>query len=339
MFNVFLDTQVYQSKKFDFENNHLLKFLEYIEIGIVNLFITTVTRNEIECKIKEKVEDSRQYINKFKSQAGILKNYDLYKPIWDDQTINDAETKILDNFKEFLIKYKVEEIPISDECTNEIFQKYFNGQPPFSSKKKDEFPDAFALYSLSNWAKINNEIIYVVSDDKDLKAYCEDNEDMIYIKSLENALDYINKHENEVRYELVKRLYDEQQYEFLNYINVEDLDIDVNDLVEDVEINSLYVNSVDDDPLVLELNENKLTIVFNVVIDIHITVSSVDPTRSPYDSEDKKYLFIKYEEEEHEDTIRIPVELQLDIKDYQNQQYTIESVLLNNGNTFYYSII
>ncbi|MEK5211740.1 PIN domain-containing protein [Bacillus sp. FSL R5-0603] len=331
MFNVFLDTQVYQSKKFDFENGHLLKFLEHIEIGIVNLFITTVTKNEIESKIKEKVEDSRQFINKFKSKAGILGNCDLYKPLWDDQTIYNVEAKILDNFKEFLTKYKVKEIPISGEYANEIFQKYFTGQPPFSSKKKDEFPDAFALYSLFNWAKKNNEKMYVVSGDEDLKAYCESNEEMIYLKSLENALDYINEHKDKVRYELVKRLYDEQQYVFLDYIDFSELNIDVNDLVENVEINYLNVNSVDDDPLVLELNENKLTIVFNVVIDMHITVSTVDPTSSP--------LFVEYMEEKYEDTITIPVELQLDINDYQEQQYTIESIVLNNGNTFYYSIV
>lgn len=346
MLNIFLDTQVYQSKNFDFSNEHIKKLVDLIDNDIVNLYITTITKNEIENHIKEKVSASRQYINNFKKYASILKNYDLYQPIWDRETINTAETEILENFNRFLTENKVQEIKVSGKYTSDIFEKYFNGEAPFSAKKKDEFPDAFALYSIVDWAENNKELMHIVSGDNDLKNYCEDSEFMFHIESLEKALDYINQHDA-VRYEFAQRLYDDQQYEFLDYINeaisdkVAVLDIDVNDLVEDVQIKNLYVNSIDDlaaDPLVLDLNENKLTIVFNVVIDMHITVNSIDPTRSPYDSEEKEYLFVEYMEEEHEDIIRIPVELQLDIEDYQNQQYTIESILLNNGNTYYYSI-
>ncbi|WP_332274830.1 PIN domain-containing protein [Bacillus velezensis] len=345
--NIFLDTQVYQAKNFNYNDEHIKRLVDLIDKDIVNLYITTITKNEIENHIKEKVSASRQSINSFKKHASILKNFDLYKPIWDRELIKIAETEILENFNRFLTKNKVQEIKVSGKYTSDIFEKYFNGEAPFSAKKKDEFPDAFALYSIVDWAENSKELMYIVSGDNDLKNYCEDSEFLFHIESLEKALDYINQND-EVRYEFAQRLYDDQQYEFLDYINeaisdkVVELDIDVNDLVEDVEIKYLNVNSVDDlaaDPLVLELNENKLTIVFNIVIDMHITVSSVDPTRSPYDSEEKEYLFVEYMEEEYEDIIRVPVELKLDIEDYQNQRYTIESVLLNNGNTFYYSIV
>lgn len=36
---------------------------------------------------------------------------------------------------------------------SELLDKYFNKQPPFSEKKKNEFPDAMVLIAVENWAK------------------------------------------------------------------------------------------------------------------------------------------------------------------------------------------
>ncbi|MBU5245256.1 DUF4935 domain-containing protein [Bacillus halotolerans] len=344
--NIFLDTQVYHSKNFNLQNKDFLRLEKFIDDEMIKLYITPITKNEIENHIKQKIEDSREYINTFKENAKILLNYDLYRPIWDRKTIKQAEIKILEDFHNFLIENNVEEIPISGDATKQIFQNYFEGETPFSSKKKDEFPDAFALYSLLNWAENNEEIIHVVSGDNDLKNFCESKENILHIESLEKALDFLNQHD-EVRYRFAQRLYDDQLAEFVEYINDSirdgsaELNIDAYDVL-DVELKDFFVEGEDDlsaDPLFLDLEENRLTIALNVEFNIHIITSAIDPARSPYDSEEGKYLYVEYEENEFMDVIRIPVELELDVEDYENQYYTIESITINNGQVYYYTIL
>ncbi|OLP66322.1 hypothetical protein BACPU_06240 [Bacillus pumilus] len=345
MINIFLDTQVYKAINFNFFYKDLLRLKRFIDEGLVELFITPITIKEIEDHIKREIQASREYINAIKDNAKILLNYNIYKPIWDRRTINDAEIELLGAFHKFLDDINVNEVAISGTYTNHIFESYFNGRPPFSSKKKNEFPDAYALYSLLELSENKDEILYVVSGDKDLKDFCDDKQNLYYIESLEAVLDFINQ-QDEVKYQLAQKLFDEQIDTFFESINdtINDenfsFNINVYD-VEDVELKEFTVEGVGDfeeEPLVLELEDNKLTVVINVIFNFTIVTSEIDPAMSPYDSEEKMYLYVEYEEKEYTDEIELPVEIEIYIEDYENQDYSIASIKINNDEEYLYTV-
>lgn len=346
LLNIFLDTQVYEKKNFNFRDKDISRLAKLIEVGMVELFITSITRNEIENRIKQKIEDSTKPLKDFRRSKNvkILNSYDPYKPIFNKKLIEHAQSEILDNFLNFLSNNDVIEIPISGNYANEIFNHYFDKTPPFSSKKKSEFPDAFALYSLLEWADNNEEILYIVSGDSDMKNFCQNKSNIIHINSLEETLDIINRLDD-VNYHFAKKIYSDHLEHFLDTISEDindasfDFNIEVYD-VEDVEVKDFSVVREGDygEPRVIELNENKLTIVLDVNFEFTIATSKIDPTRSPYDSEEGLYLYIEYEETEYTEKIELPVEIELSIEDYEQQDFTIESIKINNDEPYLYTI-
>ena len=54
----------------------------------------------------------------------------------------------------------------------DLVRLFVKCSPPFSKKKREEFKDAIAALSLHRWAVQNDEIIYIISKDKDWKDAC-----------------------------------------------------------------------------------------------------------------------------------------------------------------------
>jgi hypothetical protein len=64
------------------------------------------------------------------------------------------------------------------DAVTSLFADYFAQRPPFglSEKKKSEFPDAMCLWQLEQYAKDNDTIGIIASDDKGWKQYAADSE-------------------------------------------------------------------------------------------------------------------------------------------------------------------
>lgn len=76
------------------------------------------------------------------------------------------------------------------ESVSEIFRRYFSCQPPFSAsgKKKEEFPDAFAMFGIICWARTHDAKVLVVSADPDWKAFFDDNPNFEVMDDLSQAI-------------------------------------------------------------------------------------------------------------------------------------------------------
>jgi hypothetical protein len=72
----------------------------------------------------------------------------------------------------------------------EVLTRYFDTKPPFAKKesKRHEFPDAFALLTLENWAAANSTLVLVVSHDNDWNTYIEASDRLVGITDLVLAL-------------------------------------------------------------------------------------------------------------------------------------------------------
>jgi hypothetical protein len=68
-----------------------------------------------------------------------------------------------------------------------LFADYFAQRPPFglSQKKKSEFPDAMCLWLLEQYAKNNDTIGIIASDDKGWKQYAEESERLYCVGSID----------------------------------------------------------------------------------------------------------------------------------------------------------
>lgn len=68
----------------------------------------------------------------------------------------------------------------------EMFARYFECQPPFEVRKKDEFPDAAALLVLEQHAKRNKTKGLLVSDDGGWRAFADQSDHLYCVKSLDD---------------------------------------------------------------------------------------------------------------------------------------------------------
>ncbi len=73
------------------------------------------------------------------------------------------------------------------EAVKSLFADYFAQRPPFglSEKKKSEFPDAMCLWQLEQYAKDNDTIGIIASDDKGWKQYAAESETLYCAGSIE----------------------------------------------------------------------------------------------------------------------------------------------------------
>ena len=188
-----------------------------------------------------------------------------------------------------------EPLNVSDVNPALIFEAYFGGAPPFdSTKKKNEFPDAFSLRRLALWAEQNAALVYVLGPDPDLKRICEATPQFRHFEKTEILLDYLNRGDRIVRKlkerpkRVIRTLLDYVLREFpnlsfeLEYNPHGDVD---NVSVENVKIEEIYALEVED-------GEVRAEVVAHV--DYAADFSYEDLGTGFYDKETGEYYMTEY---------------------------------------------
>jgi hypothetical protein len=93
----------------------------------------------------------------------------------------------------FIDATKSEIVPYENISLKYVMNAYFKTEAPFrTGKKKYEFPDAIAIYSLDKWAIANNRKLLAISCDNDWAAFAERNpKRWECVKSIEDAAKHI----------------------------------------------------------------------------------------------------------------------------------------------------
>ena len=118
---------------------------------------------------------------------------------FNEHEIHEAAQKVFDDF---LKGCHARLAPIDEIDLNEILDKYFGKEPPFGqNKKKSEFPDAITLAAVERF--VNDEDVYIISEDTDLKNYCAGKNNLHQIDSLDKFLGEYNAHTNELSNKLM----------------------------------------------------------------------------------------------------------------------------------------
>lgn len=294
---VHLDTEVFDAAELNLTGTKFKTLLEYCKQGRTRLVMTSVTKREVISHIREQVSAAATALKKASVEWWFIKNLPGHKlhVVAEKPNKKELEASMNAAFEKFLTDAKAEIISLSTADAEEIFDRYFGVTPPFSEgKKKSEFPDAFAIQVLEHRAEDHDEIIYVVSGDKDWQKSCTDKQRLLYLPTLDGFLDLVTKQELE-RHENVLQLYRQNSAKIIDaikrdfpnrgfYLSGEDGD------VEEVEVDSVELDPTADIISITDLGEATITTAADVKFTARITVNDV--ANGAFDKEDGRWIVL-----------------------------------------------
>ncbi|NQZ20590.1 MAG: DUF4935 domain-containing protein [Colwellia sp.] len=168
--------------------------MELPKSEVYRLAITDITDREIESKI---VEQIREYFNGvLKLQKNFISHraFSLFNVSGNDLEVEEAVSNALEEFSSFKKMMGIEIIQTSNVRISDVMDMYFNLLPPFSLKKKSEFPDAISLLAIDKEYK--NKQALVISGDNDWGDFFENKDNFSFYKSISELLDELITKEN-----------------------------------------------------------------------------------------------------------------------------------------------
>lgn len=296
--NVYIDTEVFISNNF-FDSTNLQRLFQFGKDQTVNLYLTEITKNEIQSNIREEILSSQNDINQFKktisNKGKILKNLETFKPYFALPKLDiDLDFKDLSKKLDDLISYgKVRFIPYDKADLKVIINSYFKQLPPFTGgKKKHEFPDAIVLSAVEIWCKDNNQQIYFISSDADFKSYPSKN--IIILPDLKSLLDKINRQLDIDRKKIkwISAVFENNEYTIIEKINDKFVETIYDEIGYQIEASDIEVidTTLFDPSLVQEISSNN-EYIFQLDFDINFTaqITYDDNSLSFYEKEDDRY--------------------------------------------------
>ena len=288
--NLFIDTQYFVKSNLNFSSRSFVTLQDLCKKDELRYLLTSVVKQEVESKIELSIKDALSSLQSFRKKASILSTIEdpLLSSFFNKVKEEDVYEKASQVFHQYNKDCNYEYVEADKIDPEKLLELYFSKKSPFGEgKKKAEFPDAISLLSLESYLD-DGEKIYVISDDKDLKTYCENNEQLIAVDSLDKLLDIYNQHTN-VRTEKIKEYLVEATDQIKAKVSeyIDDCDVYNSSTWEDAEVDSFSVSSVGDFEInVIEVNDEECQLTFDVQVEIKVEATGPDFTNGVYDRED-----------------------------------------------------
>lgn len=265
---VFIDTGIFICSPYFKEGGIVDQLQRLAAENYINILLTEITLQEVRKHVKEDMQNRLNEILKCEKWLEAFP-YLLLKSNAIDLDVNTESENYINNFislaNAFVIPYTF------CQDSRAVFEKYFAQVKPFGIGKKSEFPDAFVLQALENYAK-KSEIkkIIILSTDGDLAKYkssilewrdakeyinkklCERDDLMKYIQAFENDWLIVKRIVEEHIGELFKDdwdLYKEDSFIDIESLEVTNLDVtnilrkNVIDSTEDTIVFEVFAHS------------------------------------------------------------------------------------------------
>jgi PIN domain len=174
---VFIDTQAFVQAKCDWSSKSLSKLVDLVRSGHIRIVTTSITKRETSAYIIESASNAIVALKKHEvvlRQCGVTGIPETF-----------ARHELLSNFERYFEALNVIEVPLILDIDS-VLDHYFDSKPPFSEKKKSEFPDAIVVAALREWCSFDKKM-YVVSADSDMQACC-DGSPLISISSINEII-------------------------------------------------------------------------------------------------------------------------------------------------------
>lgn len=328
--NIFIDTEFFVKANLDFNSRTIKSFEELCEKNEFKHITSTIVVKEVERKVIEHIREALKGINNFRRKAVVLKEYDddNIKNLFSEINETEIEQKALIAFNGFIETSKATILDMSEVDLNEVIDMNFDKVSPFSAKKPNEFRDAFTLLAIRS-ALRKDEKIYIISEDPDLKGFCEENNQFILIETLSVLLDNYNKH-NDERTNFIERFLALKNEETIQRLKeeLESAEAYNNSIWEDSEIDSFEVTNIGEfDPKIIHLDDESCQITFDVTVEFNVKASGPDTENGYYDKEDGVlYTFdstYNQEEEEKEFSVELDLSFEINEDNFINDNFNL----------------
>lgn len=326
--NVFIDTSAFEALSFGFTRG-VLKILAGTDN--INIYLTAVTEREVRARLGKAASESVHAHKSFGDKSRVLRTLadKAYGALFKKFTAEEVAAHLCRMFDNFLDEASVTVLPVSAVSVDGILDRYFGVEPPFAEgKKKSEFPDAIALEAISQWAAEHDERMYVVAIDGDMKGYCEKDERLIYVESVEKFLDRVVA-EDEASATHVRELIGNNADAIEERIaqDFPSMGFYIDDREGDVEV---FVKGVAiDDSAIVRIAKHVATVRVEVTIDFDAHVSYDDLEHAPYDSETKSLIVLDQVSETWERSFEGSCTLMVSFSPDAPQQFGIEAISIN----------
>ncbi|MCW8483183.1 PIN domain-containing protein [Fluoribacter dumoffii] len=315
--NVFIDTQSFVMAELNFNSRTFSHFASLCNKTELTHITTTIIVREIQDKIHKQIEESIAAFNKFKRKAKFLENTNnedlnvLFKTI-DEEQIKKHAIKIFD---EFLTHSKSNILTLEKINPELAFNLYFNKFPPFQEgKKKSEFPDAFNLLALDEFLS-PKELIYIISKDTDVIAFCQGKPQFEVVETLNKFLDIYNTHREVLLSELIKNYVKQNSISIEERIKTlfEESDVYNESSWENSEVENFHVVKIDELELdIISIDEKQCLCSSTIEVTYNVTVIGPDFINGTYDRESGKMYTFDDTVREEEGVLNATVEIEID---------------------------
>ena len=328
--SVALDTQVFVATGFGFNGKSFQALKKHLADGRLQLVMTEITINEVKSRIRQAVEMELVKQRTFVNEAQALFNSSL-------PAVQTAITKLdsqvvakdlCDQFDAFLAGTKATILDTSDLTVGEVLDKYFAGAPPFGAaeNKKREFPDAFVLQALSEYAEQNGLAMFVVSGDKLFQEACAATPGLVPKKTISEMLDQVASDDKQlaafVRAETIKHI-DEIKVEAKK--EFEDRFYWVEDESGDATVKITKLTPANE-PEILTIDKETATIRWSIAADYKADLSYDDSATATYDEGD--LVYVEHRDEEVERDVEMVVEIEVSYEPMVAESFEILSISL-----------
>jgi predicted nucleic acid-binding protein len=294
--NIYIDTEVFVASNY-FNNENLKRIQKFTETNTISVFMTEITKSEIQKNIKEDINNAINEINKFRqniaNKGKVLKNIDKFKPYFDLPKIelNLDYSELSEKLDQFIESANVEIIPYELADIKEVVQQYLNEKPPFKAgRKKYEFPDAIVISALRLWCEKNSTKIYFVSSDSDFREL--DIPNIVVIPSVKTLLSKINNQYSHDESQWILEIFKNKHEEIIKKISQQFEAIILDEMMYDIEISNIHIKKIElDYPSLVESNKESGEHYFQLDFDITFTADIEQPDYSvaSYDKEDDRF--------------------------------------------------
>lgn len=337
--NVFIDTQAFVKAGLDFQSKTIQAFAGACELGEFNHLATTITIQEIQDKIEDAITEGLGRVLDFRRKAKILEgsNDPIIAGFFAVYDSDQVQANALEVFQEFIDDCKTTVLDLKKVDADEVFRRYFQHEAPFQEgKKKDEFPDAFSLLAVEAHLGDRDEC-YIVSEDGDLRAFCEGNKRFLLIENLGKLLDIYNSHNSE-RAESIKSYLAKHEEDIKREIEkqINDADFYNASTWEDADVVFHKVIAVQGyEPDIIRVDDDNCLVSFEVEVLYEVQVEGPDFINGTYDRESGHLITFgrTVREEKQELEVKVELELAFKLQDGKFEIGDIEVIVLglNSG--------
>lgn len=286
----YLDTNVYIGAKYQFSVDKFATLQKLIEDGDIIVLVTNATIGEVEQHIATDIKAGvSQYNRVLRKEIPVITTMEALEV----SAINEAEalTAVKDGFSQFLALEGVRRIALNPLDVEQLMTDYFQGNPPFETKKPYEFKDAIVINAIKRYRREMCEPIVVVSSDDGFRRAFEDSSSFITVKYLGDLIRLCQEQKEEYTHieECITAAIENDEFEDAIRDHFSSFDID-RGYYSEWECDEFEIDELETALAYIEHTDERSFAHINVVIYISAEITHRDEDASYFDREEQRYL-------------------------------------------------